>query len=364
MGGEALSEFVESVCGEGHLRVESDLGDGFVRLRSAEAERRQAAHDIRSSEDVVIEMLRNARDAHARSIFLATAREGDRRRIVMIDDGDGIPASMHERIFEPRVTSKLDSVHMDKWGVHGRGMALYSITANAEVARVVASAPQMGSALLVETDTRRLGEKADQSTFPSFELNESGTVAVRGPRNILRTACEFSLEHRLDCTVYLGSATDIAATLFAFGAATLAPTARAFCPDPLALPVCKRLAVAADPAQLAELAAGAGLLVSERSARRIMNGEIAPLAPLIERVSIHDPAKRPAPARPTRTSATSKRDQRGLKVEASDLDAFAQQVAQAYRSLARDYFLEPDVQPVVSVGRDGIRIVIPVEKLR
>ena len=30
--------------------------------------------DIRSTEDIVIEMLRNARDAHAKSIFLAVSR--------------------------------------------------------------------------------------------------------------------------------------------------------------------------------------------------------------------------------------------------------------------------------------------------
>ena len=151
MADEALEAFIENVCGDSHLRVEADLGDGFVRLRSAEAERRQAAHDIRSTEDIVIEMLRNARDAHAKSIFLAVSREGQRRRLVMIDDGDGVPAAMHERIFEPRVTSKLDSMHMDKWGIHGRGMALYSIAVNAETARVVASDAGKGAALFVET---------------------------------------------------------------------------------------------------------------------------------------------------------------------------------------------------------------------
>ena len=60
MGDGNLASFIEDVCGEGHLRVETDLGGGFVRLRSSEAERRQAAQDIRSSEDIIIEMLRNA----------------------------------------------------------------------------------------------------------------------------------------------------------------------------------------------------------------------------------------------------------------------------------------------------------------
>ena len=91
MADGSLEAFIENVSGDSHLRVEADLGDGFVRLRSAEAERRQAAHDIRSTEDIVIEMLRNARDAHAKSVFAAVSREGGRRRIVMVDDGDGVP---------------------------------------------------------------------------------------------------------------------------------------------------------------------------------------------------------------------------------------------------------------------------------
>lgn len=63
MSSDKLTDFIEDVTGDSHLRVEDDLGDGFVRLRVSEAERRQARHDIRSSEDIVIEMLRNARDA-------------------------------------------------------------------------------------------------------------------------------------------------------------------------------------------------------------------------------------------------------------------------------------------------------------
>ncbi|MCL2750722.1 MAG: ATP-binding protein, partial [Coriobacteriia bacterium] len=42
MPDDKLIEFVEQLSGEVHLRVEESLGSGFVRLRSAEAERRQA----------------------------------------------------------------------------------------------------------------------------------------------------------------------------------------------------------------------------------------------------------------------------------------------------------------------------------
>ena len=108
-------------------------------------------------------------------------------------------------------------MHMDKWGVHGRGMALYSIAVNAESATISASDSGLGSAFVIQTDLNKLPEKTDQSSFPTFELNEAGTVAVRGPKNILRTACEFAIESRAAVNVFIGSSTDIAATLYAFG---------------------------------------------------------------------------------------------------------------------------------------------------
>ena len=128
-------------------------------MKTSEAERRQAVQDIRSSEDILIEVLRNSRDAGATRIFVATGKEGPRRCLQVIDDGAGIPAAMHQRVFEPRVTSKLESAHLDKWGMHGRGMALYSIAVNSQLAEITVSQPQMGTSLRVVTDTAVLGEK-------------------------------------------------------------------------------------------------------------------------------------------------------------------------------------------------------------
>ncbi len=73
---QLISLIIASMTGEGNLRVEENLGQGFVRLRVAEAERRQAKHDIQHVEDIVIEMLRNARDARATSMYVATSKEG------------------------------------------------------------------------------------------------------------------------------------------------------------------------------------------------------------------------------------------------------------------------------------------------
>ena len=66
---------------------------------------------------------------------------------------------MHDRIFEPRVTSEFYIAHMDKWGMHGRGMALYSIKTNAERAYVACSRPEHGSSIVIETDLWKLAKR-------------------------------------------------------------------------------------------------------------------------------------------------------------------------------------------------------------
>lgn len=365
MGDGNLASFIEDVCGEGHLRVETDLGGGFVRLRSSEAERRQAAQDIRSSEDIIIEMLRNARDAHASNIFVACTREGSTRRIVMIDDGDGVPKHLQRTVFEPRVTSKLDSMHMDKWGVHGRGMALYSIAVNAESATISASDSDLGSAFVIQTDLNKLPEKTDQSSFPTFELNEAGTVAVRGPKNILRTACEFAIESRAAVNVFIGSSTDIAATLYAFGLGKLSAEDRQSGEHDPGLPICKRLSACSSLSDFHQTAESLGLLMSERSARRILDGQIAPLSPLLAKIKIeglqttHALEREGAESQGKTANATT-RHAKGLKLADEDAARFARRISQAYAELADAYYLDANIEPHIRVSKDAIRITIPV----
>ena len=213
MPNTSLQQFIQNISGEDHTRVQDDLGNGFVRLRAAEAQRRQAKQDIRSFEDVVIEMLRNARDANAKAIFIATWSTKEQRFLTMLDDGDGVPLQLQDTIFEPFVTSKLDSFHADRWGVHGRGMALYSIRQNTDSARVIASAPGLGSIFSVVSSFSRLSEKRDQSSAPSVTVNEDGKPVLRGPHNIMRTVLEFAIDERDGVAVYLGSPAEIVSTL-------------------------------------------------------------------------------------------------------------------------------------------------------
>ena len=355
MSQTTLEEFVEAVNGTSHLRVEHDFGDGFVRLMTSEAERRQAAQDIRCVENIVLELLRNSRDAHATKIFLAMSREEQKRMITVIDDGEGIPPSMHDHVFEPRVTSKLDTAHRDAWGMHGRGMALYSISVNSKKACVESSDAGLGCSIGVEVSLADLPEKSDQSSFPTFQLDEESTVRVRGPRNILRTACEFAIECRSSCDVFVGSPVEIAAAMFYYGSATLSAIDRAFCRDANQLPLVKRLATSEDPSAFKMIASEMGIALSERTARRIMNGEIESLSPILAQIEISRD-KQPQGMRKPR----GKRTKEALKLERSDVNALKQAVKDAYADLARRYYLEDGIEPSVRSLPDRVTISLPV----
>lgn len=361
---EDLKAFIDTVAKESHLRVEADLGGGFVRLRTEEAERRQAKHDIRSSEDAVIELLRNSRDAGARTIFVALSRAGTERRIVIVDDGCGVPPALHEAVFEARVTSKLDTVHTDLWGVHGRGMALFSIRLNAEEARIAASDVGKGCAIVVHTDVATLPEKTDQSSMPLLSYDEDRNLIVRGPRNLNRTIVEFALAEQDACSVYVGSPVEVAAALYAFGLATTTSAARAFAHDADDLPAAKRLCTAADPAEFVSLAAGIGLEMSDRSARRIMDGEIDPAPLVLETVHIDDPARSESATRTAHATKNVLRDARGLKLSPEDTAAFKERLSVAWGELAEAYYLDPGVEPRVIVRGDAVHVTFPARKLR
>ena len=348
MGGSSgnLVDFVSSMGG---------LGEGYVRLRVAEAERRQAKHDVRCVEDAVIEMLRNSRDAGARHIYVATTRDGARRVTTVLDDGVGIPEDMHERVFEARVTSKLDSVHMDRWGVHGRGMALFSIRENSVSAEVVSSAPGKGSSLRVVTDVESLAERADQSSWPQTEKGEDGIYrCVRGPHNIIRTCCEFALEERSSCDVYLGSPSEIVATARARAARSVDASQLVFLDSLSELPVLERLRVASDASELREQAASLGLEISERTAHRIVSGEIAPLRSVAARLV----GSGPSPSAHRDVDLT--RDRRGLRLSREDVEELARSMERDFAPIAERYYLTLLSDPKVRVGRGRITVIFDV----
>ena len=303
----------------------------------------------------MLELLRNARDAHATRIYLAISHEGANRKLCCIDNGDGIPTSMHELVFEPRVTSKLDTSHRDKWGYHGRGMALYSIKVNSEIAKISWSAPGLGAAVSVDVDTTKVSERTDQSTFPTFTLGEAGCVNVRGPKNILRTACEFALEEHSSCEVFVGSPTEILAALYAHGSLELTPIEKAFASRDQQLPLEKSVASSPDAESLTVRAAELGLGVSERSARRVIDGYILEAESMLSRITIDSPATR---GRETAKEANSA--VRNLRLTNQERDALASSVYQEFSELAEMYYLDSDVDSRIRTRRDHLTIDIPI----
>ncbi len=351
---EDIVDLITGSCGADPFKVESDLGHGYVRLKSSEVERRQAAQDIQCIEDALIELLRNSRDASAHSIFVASSKDDDERTLTIIDDGEGIPEEMWQTIFEPRVTSKLETAHMDKWGMHGRGMALYSITMNARSAQVMASRPGCGASLRIDAG-KSLSEKADQSSFPHFE-EKDGIMAMRGPKNITRTCCEFALECASGINVYLGTPAQISAALYEYGLATVPAYARAFgrCED---LPLTKTLGLSNSPEDLAARCAELGLDISLRTARRIMDGSFETLpdvAQMMRERSFNTVAKSrkraQAPSTGGFTPHLAQQDKRSI----------ADAAQSAFADIAESYYLEPDVEPSVRVSAGALLISIPL----
>lgn len=353
--GGSLVDFVASVSGESTVRVEESLGDGFVRLRVGEAERRQAKHDIRCIEDAVIEMLRNSRDAGAHTIMLATSREGDERMVVMLDDGIGVPDSMRERIFDARVTSKLDTVHMDRWGVHGRGMALFSIKQNVKSATVMASGKNLGSSIRVDADATKLTERKDQSTWPTMAHNDEDSLALKGPHNIIRTCCEFALEERPAVEVYLGSAAEILATARALAEGSVDASKLLFTSDKETLPVLMRPALAGDAHELTEISMSLGLDISERTAHRILAGQIKPLRPVASRLTHHA-------GKPGSAEVDLMRDRRGLKIAEDDLEQFSRMMERDFDFIGERYYINLATEPRISVTKDKITVSFNLDK--
>lgn len=397
-----LSAFIQESTGENINRVEKSYGNGFVRLCTQEAERRQAQHDIRSVEDIVLEMLRNSRDAQAHHIFVATSKSGTKRHICMIDDGCGIPHSMWNHIFEARVTTKLDTVHMDAWGIHGRGMALYAIRENVHHAYVQDSLINGGTSIVVDVDTDKLPEKRDQSTFPTFMETPDHVLEARGPRNINRCVTEFAFREKSTCEVYIGSDAQIASALYDFGRAITTSAQRVFTSAETTA-LCKRLALAKDPCSFAEIAKTIGLSLSDRTARRIMDGEGAHVqdcyALVVKQIEdLHRPHPSKADAkshalhskhasaephvRKTRnqtdiSSSPTSADVRNIlshelashsnslfskrNFSKEDLSAFSQDIHRSFHKLAEAYYLSYDVQPTISIKNSKIVISIPLQ---
>ncbi len=208
-----IKRFLSELKIKDSLNIEEDLGDGYVKLKISEAERRQALQDINCVEDIIVELLRNSRDAGSKNIFIGTKKiEDKRRKIYFIDDGNGIPPNLQKLIFESRVTSKLENGVKDPYGFHGRGMALFSIKLNVDDISIVFSDKSKGASFYIDIDLLKIPEKKDQSVVPQIIKTDGDLSIIGGVNNIIKTIIEFQLQNK-DINFFYGSPTQILATM-------------------------------------------------------------------------------------------------------------------------------------------------------
>jgi hypothetical protein len=220
-----------------------DLGSGFARLIGPEGARRHPS-SLRYVEDALVELLRNARDAGAKSVYVASTLRSRRYRVLtVIDDGGGVPETHRDLIFEPGVTSRhlrpVSNPQDPNPSPHGAGLSLYHLK-NAAVSAELLSASSP-TAIKATFDTDALPERALQSDSRTSRSNLKATLQrfaqANGP------------------TLYHGSPARILATLFR-----------------------NRIIQSTNSATgLQAVARGLGLDVSLRTAQRVWRGDVRPV---------------------------------------------------------------------------------------
>ncbi len=351
----SLLNFVANLTGDQYLKIEEDFGQGFVRLNVSEAERRQAKHDIQSMEDIILEMLRNSRDAGASTMFVASTKEDNLiRKVTIIDDGNGIPTELHEKVFEPRVTSKLENVITDRYGIHGRGMALFSIKQAADEIELVFSSPGRGSVFKVETSMGLLNERKDQSTYPTIKYRQGEPIIIRGPHNIIRTVLEFNLDNQ-DLTIYLGSPTEILATMYHLCAQGEDDTGDVKAQD---FKIWRCINSVKSAAMLSDVAERRlGLKVSVRNAQRIVSNRVDPLRTILE--TLNNQAEREEPER--RKIDLLKQEPLARRISQEDLSYLAKLIGDNFAAIGDKYFIEINEAPEVQADKDLLKVTIKLQ---
>ncbi len=348
---KGILDFITSITGGASLRIEEKLPFGFVRLKIAEAERRQAHHDIRSVEDAAIELVRNSRDAGAKNVLLGFQKIRSRFRVLtVIDDGEGIPKELHKLVFEPRVTSRSEAFEEDVFGVHGRGMALFSMLSTSEEMRINFSEPGLGSIITARFDTTRVPEKADQATVAKLEHENGREYVGAGPHNVARVLLVMSL-YTPGVNFYIGSFSEILAT------------ARELATNSSERTIWSEISRPRNAAQLAEAVTKRyGINISERNAYRIINGDVRPLKPVLE--IARSQSEPPDPVQevkkghaPSRKRTVTFNERNALKkLSTEDMLEISSETGAVVERILERYYLRPSERPNVKRGRNKLVI--------
>jgi hypothetical protein len=229
-----------------------DLGAGFARLTGLEGARRGPSR-ITHVEDALLELLRNARDAGATSVYVASSlRDRRYRTLTVIDDGQGLPETHKDLIFEPGVTTRhlnpISEPANQAATPHGAGLSLYHIKNLAILAEALS--PSSPTSISITFDTRTLPERNLQSaTRPSLS-NLRATVQTFTQQTFSRQTNPTRLR------AYYGPPARILATLL--DNRIIQPNVGA--------------------GRLRKKAVELGLRLSLRTVQRILRGEVRPLA--------------------------------------------------------------------------------------
>lgn len=228
-----------------------DLGSGFARLTGLEGLRRGPSR-ISSVEDALYEMLKNASEAGAKNIFVASHLSRRRyRTLLVLDDGEGIPESYEKLIFEPGVTSHhlpANRPGQTRKRTEGSGLSLHHIREKALSASVIR--PSNPTSIKTTFDTTVLPESSMQSNSRNSKSN------------LEATAREFASESKTtspQTKVYLSSPARILATLLK-----------------------NRIIPQTDPGRFSETARSLSFDLSLRTLQRIKRGDVLPTKELSE----------------------------------------------------------------------------------
>jgi hypothetical protein len=221
-----------------------DLGSGFARLTGPEGARRGPS-SLAYVEDALLELLRNARDAGAQNVFVASSLKNRRyRTLTVLDDGEGMPETHKALIFDPGVTTRHLSPVQDHPNEpsHGAGLSLYHIKNAALSAEVLSTSSP--TAIKITFDTHTLPERSLQSTSRPSRTNLRATLQ------------NFAAN---DVNLYYASPARILATLLKNHIILHTETT----------------------ARLQERATRLGLEISLRTAQRVWRGKISPVGSIV-----------------------------------------------------------------------------------
>jgi len=104
------------------------------------------------------------------------------------------------------------------------------------------------------------------------------------------------------------------------------------------------------------VAASLAVPISERTAHRILGGELPASTAVLDIVTR---SEKSSPATP---EPDIYRDRRGLKIHTADIAAFRTDLERVFDALAARYYLHLKCEPKISIGRDDIRVRFEVEK--